>query len=44
LRRRLPYADLSRFEQDPMVNHLGDLFTVDLIVRFIRGKLSSDAA
>ena len=44
LRRRLPYADLSRFEQDPTVNHIGDLFTVDLIVRFIRGKLSSDAA
>jgi acyl carrier protein len=44
LRRRLPYADLSRFEQDPTVNHIGDLFTVDLIVRFIRGKLASDAA
>ena len=44
LRRRIPFADLSRFEQDPAVNHIGDLFTVDLIVQFIRGKLAPAAA
>jgi acyl carrier protein len=44
LRRRMPFADLSRFEKAPEVNHLSDLFTVDLIVRFIRGKLESAAA
>ena len=44
LRARMPFADLSEFEKDPELSHIGDLFTVDLIVRFIRGKLSSDAA
>src|SRR5262249_24204863 len=44
LRRRMPYADLSRFEQDPAVHNIADLFTVDLIVQFIRGKLASAAA
>jgi acyl carrier protein len=44
LRRRLPYADLSRFEQDRAVKHIGDLFTVDLIVQFIRDKLTTAAA
>jgi acyl carrier protein len=42
LRRRMPFADLSRFEQNPVVNQLSDLFTVDLIARFIRGKLTAN--
>jgi len=39
LRQRMPFADLSRFEQNPEVSHLSDLFTVDLIARYIQGKL-----
>jgi acyl carrier protein len=39
LRRRLPFADFSAFEKDPAIRHLGDLFTVDLITRFVQGKL-----
>jgi acyl carrier protein len=39
LRQRLPFADLSSFEKDPQLRHLGDLFTVDLINRYIEGKL-----
>jgi hypothetical protein len=39
LRRRLPFADLSAFEKDRAIHHLGDLFTVDLITRFVQGKL-----
>src|ERR1041384_3583723 len=39
LRQRMPFADLSKFEQDPEVSHLSDLFTVDLIARYIQGKL-----
>ena len=39
LRQRMPFADLSKFEQDPEVSHLSDLFTVDLITRYIQGKL-----
>src|SRR6476660_6566736 len=32
-------SDLSQFEQNPEVSHLSDLFTVDLIARYIQGKL-----
>jgi acyl carrier protein len=39
LRARLPFADLSRFEQEPEVSALGDLFTVGLITRYIEAKL-----
>src|SRR5260370_28331618 len=41
LRSRMPFADLQQFEKDPEVSHLSDLFTVDLITRYIQGKLSS---
>ena len=39
LRSRMPFADLSKFEQNPEVGNLSDLFTVDLITRYIQGKL-----
>jgi acyl carrier protein len=40
LRTRMPFADLAQFEQDPELSHLSDLFTVDLITRYIQGKLN----
>ena len=40
LRQRMPFADLSKFEQNPEVGNLSDLFTVDLITRYIQGKLA----
>ena len=40
LRARMPFADLGGFEADPQISHLGDLFTVDLITRYIQGKLN----
>jgi acyl carrier protein len=43
LRARMPFADLSGFEKDPEVGHLSDLFTVDLITRYIQGKLGAGA-
>ena len=39
LKERMPYADLSRFESDPNFEGLRDLFTVDLISRYIQSKL-----
>jgi acyl carrier protein len=39
LRTRMPFADLSKFERSPEVSNLSDLFTVDLITRYIQGKL-----
>ena len=41
LRAKMPFADLSSFEKDPSVSRLSDLFTVDLITRYLHGKLSS---
>ncbi len=40
LKARMPYADLTKFEQDPDFEGLRDLFTVDLISRYIRSKLT----
>ena len=39
LRARMPFADLSQFEQNPEVSAIGDLFTVGMITRYIQGKL-----
>jgi acyl carrier protein len=41
LRARMPFADLSSFEKDPDVTGISDLFTVELITRYIQGKLES---
>src|SRR5436190_19399839 len=35
LRGRLPFADLSKFETNPVVSAIRDLFTVDMITRYI---------
>src|SRR5829696_3944368 len=43
LRQRMPFADLSGFEKSPEVSKLSDLFTVDLITRYIHGKLNANA-
>src|SRR4051794_17601223 len=40
LRTRMPFADLSQFERNPEFSQLPDLFTVDLIARYIQGKLN----
>ena len=39
LRRRLPFADLTAFEKVPEIRHVGDLFTVGLMTRFVQSKL-----
>src|SRR5215831_658722 len=41
LRARMPFADLSGFEANPEVSNISDLFTVELITRYIQGKLTS---
>jgi acyl carrier protein len=41
LKARMPFADLSTFEQDPQVSNISDLFTVEMITRYIQGKLTS---
>jgi len=39
LRAKMPFADLRQFEANPEVGNLSNLFTVDLITRYIQGKL-----
>lgn len=43
LRTRMPFADLSGFENNPEVGNISDLFTVQLIAKYIQGKLATKA-
>lgn len=40
LRARMPHAELDEFAKDPRVEQLSDLFTVDMIVRYVQSKLA----
>ncbi len=35
LKARMPHTDFTKFENDPDINKMGDLFTVDAIVNFL---------
>ncbi len=39
LREKMPHADVDAFAKDPQVSKISDLFTVDMICRFIRSRL-----
>ena len=39
LRERLPYADVDAFAEDPQVEHISNLFTVDMICKYLDSKL-----
>lgn len=39
LRAKMPFADISAFEKNPQFDKIGDLFTVDLITKFVHSKL-----
>src|SRR4029079_12594805 len=40
LRARMPLAELSKVEKNPEVSAISDLFTVEMIARYIQGKLA----
>jgi acyl carrier protein len=42
LRSVMPYADLDDFERDRQLSAVPDLFTVDLITRYVAWKLKSE--
>jgi acyl carrier protein len=44
LKARMPFADLSQFEKNPEISGISDLFTVEMITRYIQGKLSEPGA
>jgi acyl carrier protein len=39
LRAKMPYADIGKFEKNPKFENIGDLFTVELIAKYIQSKL-----
>jgi len=41
LETKLPFADLTTFRQDPKVTRVPDLFTVQLLVNYVKLKLAS---
>lgn len=41
LQKQMPYADLTQFRKDPRLEKMEDLFTVDLIVKYLQGKLAA---
>jgi acyl carrier protein len=43
LREKMPFADLSQFEKNPELSAISDLFTVDMIAKYIEGKLATKA-
>ena len=41
LKKAMPHADFTKFEQDPCVSKMPDLFTVKTIVNYVEGKLAA---
>ena len=42
LKSRMPHTDIAAFEDNPDINRLGDLFTVEAIVKFVENKLGTN--
>ncbi|MHC4536959.1 MAG: acyl carrier protein [Planctomycetota bacterium] len=41
LREKMPHTDITTFVDDPDINKLADLFTVNAIVNYVEGKLNA---
>jgi acyl carrier protein len=39
LKKRMPFADLTKFEQNPVVQDFGNLLTVNDLCRYVEGKV-----
>jgi acyl carrier protein len=42
LKKRMPYADLSKFEANPAVQDFGNLLTVSDLCRYIESKVGAE--
>jgi acyl carrier protein len=40
LRKRMPFADLDEFASNPSVKEFGNLFTVDMICKYVGSKVN----
>jgi acyl carrier protein len=41
LQEKMPYADLEEFRKDPVLTKVPDLFTVQLLVDYVKAKLAA---
>jgi len=41
LRTRMPFADIDKLAADPKVENIQELFTVDMMVKFVEAKLAA---
>jgi acyl carrier protein len=41
LKKRMPFADLAKFEQNPVVQDFGNLLTVKDLCRYVEGKVAA---
>ena len=41
LKEKMPHSDFTEFEQDPQVEKMSKLFTVEAIVKYVEGKLKA---
>ncbi len=39
MREKMPHADIDAFADDPKVENIQDLFTVEMVVKFVESKL-----
>ena len=44
LKNRMPFADLSKFESNPVVQDFGNLLTVSDLCRYIESKVGADGS
>jgi len=40
VREKLPFLDLSKLEKNPRVAHISNLFTVGMIIDYVKGKVA----
>jgi acyl carrier protein len=40
LRKRMPFADIDKFAQNPAIKEFANLFTVDMICKFVESKVN----
>jgi acyl carrier protein len=43
LRKRMPFANLDNFAADPQIKDFGNLFTVDMICKYVGSKVNVEA-
>ena len=40
LKEKMPYADLTEFEKNPVIGNFANLFTVEMLVNYVSDKLN----